>query len=556
MQRWSVGGARQLAVVLVGGICAARAVAVETLTYVLTPQPEHGTLLVEFTWETEGRAASRLCVPPRAGTVNDVPALLKDMHFEGAAEVRRDKACWHMAHRPGAVLHCRYTVDPGRRTVDWASTHHPITTATFFHGLGNAFLLTPAPGDDTEEEYDVVMRWNLPAGWQAACSWGVGKTIGTLLKPDDVRQSVYLAGKLVTHETKVPGGGPLTVAMVGEFGFSAEQCAAMTAGIIAEQCKFMHELGFPPFVVTVIPVGDVVKAGDAHLAGMGLYHSFALCVAPEATLTDAVEHLFAHELFHYWNGRRLQAEDPQELVYWFVEGFTDYYALRILYEGGRWQADVYAKWVNRHLREYAANPARNARNEQIRGGFWTARDTLGEVAYQRGLMLGLRWHKLARDHGVSEGIDRLLWALLERTRGGGFKVSNAAIRETGARALGTWFPAEFDKYVVSAETIDVPPDALAPDLTGRVKPVYEYVLGFERERSLSNRRVYGLVAGSAAAQAGLAEGDELVAWDLRADPDKKTELKIRRDGKVKTISYFPRGKRSDVLQFEPTRGRK
>lgn len=546
------GLCRRLCSIAIGAWVIAPA-AGETLTYSLTPQPEQGRLQVELSWTTQGRSSSRLCVAQHWGTVADVPALLKDMQFEGTSGVRQDKACWVLTHRSGAELRCRYTVDPERRTFDWKTTHHPITTEAFFHGMGSAFLLVPSPGGDTPEEFEVVVRWKLPTGWDAVCSWGAGRTVGARLKPEEFRESVYLAGKLVTQHTKALGAGEITVAMVDRFGFNVGAFAEMAAGIIAGQCAFMREIRFPPFVVTAIPVGEAVKAGDSRLAGIGLYHSFALCVAPEGKLTDGVEHLFAHELFHYWNGRMLRAEDPQELVYWFVEGFTDYYALRILCESRQWKPAVYAKWINRHLREYAANPAQNATNEAIRAGFWTERDTVGEVAYQRGLLLGLRWHKLAREHGVPDGIDRLFTALVERGRESGLKLSNEAIRKAGGDLLRVWFPPEFDRYVIDAATVEVPEDALEPEFTGKVKPVYEYVLGFDRERTLADQRVRGLAAGTPAAQAGVKEGDELAGWTIPGDTDKKVELKVRRDGKVKTISYFPRGAKTEVLQFTPAK---
>ena len=104
-----------------------------------------------------------------------------------------------------------------------------------------------------------------------------------------------------------------------------------------------------------------------------------------------------------------------------------------------------------------------------------------------------------------------------------------------------------------AETVEVPTDALAPKLTGRVKPTYEYELGFDRERSLKQQRVTGLVDGSAAAKAGLREGDELLGWDIHGDVNKKIQLQVLRDKKVKAIRYFPRGKKSFTLQFTPAR---
>jgi predicted metalloprotease with PDZ domain len=530
-------------------LSAAAAVHAETLTYVLTPAPQQGHLHVELSWQTAGRTESRLCAVPRCGTVSDVPALFKDLRIDGATSVRRDKACWQIEHRSGAALRCRYTVDPGRRELDWEHTHHPITTKQFFHGLGNAFLVTPVAGGGQPDEYEVLVRWKLPDGWRAVCSWASGPSIGARLKPDDVRQAVYLAGRIVTERTPVAGGGEVTVAMLDEFGFDVAALGQLSAEVIAEQCAFMRETAFPPFVVTAIPVGPAVVGGDLRIAGMGLYQSFALCISPRAELTDGVEHLFAHELFHTWNGRLVQGENPEELVYWFTEGFTDYYALRILFESGRWTAGVYAGWLNRHLREYAANPARNATNEEIQAGYWKQRATVGEVAYQRGLLLGLRWHRLARQKGVTEGIDRLFHALVARARDGQPTISNALLRREGCRVLGDWFGPEFDRYVTRAETIEVPSDALAPELRGRVRTVYEFELGFERERSLRAERVHGLKKDSAAAKAGLREGDDLIGWRIPTDADDQVQLQVKRGDTLKTITYRPRGARRDLLQF-------
>ena len=245
----------------------------------------------------------------------------------------------------------------------------------------------------------------------------------------------------------------------------------------------------------------------------------------------------------------LGAREPAERAYWFVEGFTDYYALRILYESGRWTAETYAKWINRHLKQYQENPARNVRNDVIEREFWSARDTVGEVAYQRGLLLGLRWHRVADQHGVSGGLDRMFKKLVAEGRGGGLEVDNKVLRAAGVREMGAWFGAEFDRYVMRAETVDVPTDALAPALVGKVKPVYAFDPGFDVAESLKARKVRGLKRSGPAARAGLRSGDKLVGWTVHGDPDKHILLQVERRGDVKEIKYYPRGAGVEVLQF-------
>jgi hypothetical protein len=100
-----------------------------------------------------------------------------------------------------------------------------------------------------------------------------------------------------------------------------------------------------------------------------------------------------------------------------------------------------------------------------------------------------------------------------------------------------------------ARTIDLPSDVLAPEFVSRPTDVYEYDLGFDKRRSLADRRVRGLKPESAAADSGLREGDRLVGWNIYSDPDKLTKVQVERDGKTKLIAYRPRGRRVTVLQF-------
>lgn len=521
----------------------------DVIAYTIAPDPDTGRTRVELQWDTQGRVISAIGVSTRWMGIEDVSQLLENVGIEGG-RVRREASRWIIEHKRGATLRLSYTVNPRRTQLDWKSTGYPVATREFFHGFGNAFLLTPEAGGDVPSTYTALLRWKLPGDWKAACSWGVGKSVATTIEAADLRHSVYVAGKLSIRE-KEQDGRSVTVAILNRFRFETDEFLDSASAIIAKECEFMRESAFPPFVVTVVPVGDPVGEKGSQLSGSGLYNSFALFMAPESRLNDAVEHLFAHELFHYWNGRILGAARPEGLVMWFTEGMTDYYARRILFESGLWDAATYAKWTNRQIRQYAWNPAVRATNERIRDAFWRERDTVGEVAYQRGMLLGLRWHRLARDRGVKEGLDALLFALLDKARREKFELSNEGIRRIGREVLGEWFAAEFDRFVVNAEPVEIPQDALMPALVGKPSRAYEFDLGFVRERSLKERRIIGLKPGSAAEKAGLRENDELVGWDVYGEADQETVLKIRRGDKVRTISYFPRGESREAVQFTP-----
>jgi len=543
---------RMLGPALFAAVAAARAAEPEMLTYTLRPDPGTGRIRVELTWRTAGREDSTFGVSPRWGNAGEIEPLLQDLQCDGAVVAARERGAWTLRHRRDAVIRVTYIVQPPGRTLTWARSHVPVVTAEYFHGVGHTFLVTPLPGGGMPDTYEVLLRWDVPRDWTALCSWAAGRGVGDRLRPDDIRHSAYVAGRLRTLSRDVPGVGPLTVALPARLAFPADQFAELAAGLIRDQCRFMQESAFPPFTVLVVPIDEPLPRGTTSLSGTGLYHSFVLFVPPETRLGDNVEHLFAHELLHYWNGGVLVAEEPDELVYWFTEGFTDYFALRILFESGRWDAATYAKWLNRHLRAYNANPARNATNAQIQARFWKDRDTVGEVPYQRGLLLGLRWQALSRQRGVEDGVGKLFRHLLARARSGEFRLTNDRIREAGRSVLGDWFTAEFARFVEAAETVEVPPDALAPALTGAIRKVYEFQLGFDREASLAAQQVKGLISGSAAAKAGLREGDELAGWDIHGEADQEIRLQVRRGDKLQTIRYYPRGAAVEILQFKPS----
>jgi len=532
-------------------LAAPRASAAEMVNYVLTPLPDAGRLRVELAWTTESRTQSALYLPAQFATVSDVASLLRDVRFGGAAgAVRKDGSRWLIQHGRGETIRCIYEVDPGRRSSDWDTPHRPIVADKFFHAIGSTFLITPQTGGGLPTSYEVSLRWKLPPDWQAVCSWGSGPAIGSPMSPDDLRNSTYLAGRIVT-KTAQKDGQPVTVALVDRFGFRADELAQMAATIVAQQCRFMRETQFPAFLVVAVPVGEPITPGSSRLAGMGLFNSFVLLAAPGSTLTDGFESLFAHELFHYWNGRLLRPASPDKLVYWFVEGFTEYYALRILYESGYWKPATYAKWINRHLRRYQINPARNATNEQILEDYWQQRDTVGEVPYQRGLLLALRWHELARNRGIADGVDRLFFHLIDRARQGGFELTNEAIRQAGVQTLGAWFGPEFDRYVINAETIELTPTLLGEGFRARFERIYDYELGFDPVAAQKEKRVRHLVVGSAAHEAGLREGDQILGGEIQGDPERQITVRIKRDGAPKVIRYFPRGRKINAVQFEP-----
>lgn len=539
----------------------------DSLRYIFAPDPEAHVLRVTLEWQTAGHGPSRLAISPGWASVQRPAQFIRDVSVEGGelASVADGAAgSWEIAHDEGALIRFAYTVDAGYASFDWERRYLPIVSFKFFHGIGETFLITPEQRRGRESGFDVEIEWDLPEGWnQAVTSLGRGRSISARAYPGTLRQSAYLAGSLEVAGADAEGkpftlpsppgrgaGGEgeqqvdppfLTAAIHDLFAFDAPQLARVASRILEAQRKFMDDDALPPFTILAVPVGDPLTAGSARFGGTALHHSVALFLPPHSTMDDRIIMLIAHEVFHHYNGRLITNVEAEELSYWFTEGFTDYYAMRVLLERFPDMHPWLADWVNERIGKYLSNPAINATNDEIRARFWTGDEAHRDIPYARGLMLGIRWHAIAREHGIENGIDALMRELLRRARERDYHLGNQSLREIGAEVLGEWFGEEFDAYVVRAETIPLEPDFMQPWFEGDMAGSGGFELGFDWERSKSTRTVRGLKAGSAAAEAGLEEGDLLLGWVLTiGDANQEVVLTVQRGGRVMDISYMPR----------------
>lgn len=103
-------------------------------------------------------------------------------------------------------------------------------------------------------------------------------------------------------------------------------------------------------------------------------------------------------------------------------------------------------------------------------------------------------------------------------------------------------------------------DAFGACFERTTAPMRRYQLGFEPAVLTESRRIIrDLVPGSAAAAAGLQNGDEImkpVPQDkLQGSQNMQLTLIIKRDGKTFPVTYLPRAETVDTYQWRRVPGR-
>jgi predicted metalloprotease with PDZ domain len=333
------------------------------------------------------------------------------------------------------------------------------------------------------------------------------------------------------------GGVPHHIVVAGALpGFDGDRLLADARRICAAQIAFWHGDGgsAPPFGHYLF----LLNAVDDGYGGLEHRASTALIAArrdlprrgmdgmPDGYLT--LLGLISHEYFHTWNVKRLkpadlaavdwQRENHTELL-WFFEGVTSYYDELLLRRCGLIDAPRYLRLLARTVNAVAATPGRQVQSvaaasfdawvKYYRPDENTPNATVSY--YLKGALVALCLDLTLRQQGRS--LDAVLRGLWQRSGGG--PVTEADIADMLAQVAGRRLDAELQAWVHGTGELPVA-DLLA---TLGVQAQAERAglaaaLGLRlSEGPVSGVQVKSVLAGSAAAAAGLSAGDELLAID-------------------------------------------
>jgi len=517
-----------LALVLILGPSQALAEPTHALvTYTVSPRLDGERLsgvriAVEFQANASG--VTRLALPDKAMGRDRLWRNVRDLTVDGATSVAEDGLATRVIRsRPGQRLVARYLV---ASTLD----HEPVEADSYpfepwvrpsWFYLDGANTLVTVEGRDTAA---VRLRW---------ADWPEGFGLASNLEDEGARnprRGVLIGGR----DLRIVRSGVLRLAIRGQLGVPDAALARELETILKAERGFFGDRQDRPYLVTASAVG---AESAAHFSGTGKREAFAMTATQNMSLDD-LRILLAHEIFHAWNPARLG--QPIGLGgYWLSEGFTDFYARRLLQrERAITPAAFVAAW-NTILREYGVSPARSMPGAQAAEAFWT--DPVAErLPYQRGALLAALWDQRLRRQGSS--LDAVLFA---QTRAFVAKPDASLIdlfTQTMA-AHGVDVRPDIAAYVEQGRPMTLPADLFAPcaDLVEVTSPVFD--LGFtpkvDRQGVMT---VADLRPGSTADRAGLRDGMIVIEKLKGVNGDATTpyELRVRSgDAAPRTLSFLP-----------------
>ena len=559
-----------IAAVLGAGLCVAAAMAAETPRYDLTLKPAAadadghvGAVDVSIVeGPVEAQAGAPILRMPLVETnvvtdattlqdfsVSDaegpVPLTIRDDADAGQTFYRH----WIASRAVRGPLTIRYRA-PITNALPARGAAPPLDIRTDdggFGGAGSTFLVLP----ETETPVHFSLKWDLsasPKGAVAISNFGPGDVAPVApMAPQRLGSLYIMAGTIGLYPEPAPRQG-FMAAWEGHPPFDARDLMAWTKSLHDAYDGFFHADGARPYGVflrrNLVNAGGGVELDGAFIGSWG-----------DKADVSGFKVTLAHEMLHTYVGG---LDSPEGLEgSWFTEGMAVFYARQLALRFHHIDPDQFLTDLNSTAGRYYTDALADAPNAEIPKRFW-AETRIRVLPYDRGSMyFSVVDSEVRRASHGKRGLDGLLLSMLAR-RHAGRPMDQAAWVETVTQALGPRGKTEFEAMLAGAQQLP-PSDAFGPCFSRTSKPLRRYELGFDPKVLVEPKRIVrGLVSGSEAQKAGLANGDEIlkpVPQDgIQGDQKATLTLAIRRDGRDFNIAYLPRGETVQAYQWERVRG--
>ena len=249
---------------------------------------------------------------------------------------------------------------------------------------------------------------HVPAGQTVVTSFGTELHQQRSGPWSDVAHALFAVGEFSTRRLTVLGG-PVLLAVTGNWGFSEQELAVKVQQILAAERMFWRTPVPPWYAVVLAPFAIGTSGGG----GTAFTHAFSLYLAPGEHFGAESESLFAHEAFHAWNPTTLGTVTDAAKLAWFTEGFTTFYQDVLLERSGLMDRQTYVKRVNAILRDYLALPERGA-TRGLTGDSLDDDETRYREPYVRGALIALWLNaEITRQTGARASLDDVMRLLLD-----------------------------------------------------------------------------------------------------------------------------------------------
>lgn len=502
----------------------------KSITYSFSfKEASNNKLLVECTFQGNKTGITKLILPYQWANQLELYKNIDELNcVEYLIEDTDQPHIKIIHHNANELITINYTIKLLSENINHENYYRPIGNHSYFYAIGHGMFVIPAEQDS---KMAITLKWNdIPKDWKIANSFGQQQVLQEIEDfPNVLHSGAFLAGDFQIIECN-PGTNPVYIAIRGNWPFSAEEFTALVEQIFISQRDFWNDHEFPYYLVSVIPIDTKNSTG-----GTALRDNFSLFLGDNYfSKDDYIKHLgwlISHEHFHTWNGCKFRSSEPEGSMYWFSEGFTEYYAVKLNRKNGIMSQKEYVDHVNGILMDYFSSPVHNASNETITKNFWTNPAT-GKLPYDRGFALALYLDTKIQSNSEGLSLDNFMHDLLEFTKQKDAGFSFDDLLNLFANYVDQEDLRSIKKFVIEGDSIPIFHHAMGSEYHLE----WEDSIGFNLRESLAKGIVQGVTYGSIPHQAGLANRLKIVAFS-RTGTVVTVTVMDEKEGSKKNIAY-------------------
>jgi predicted metalloprotease with PDZ domain len=527
-----------------------------SLTYTITVLPKTGTFNISVDFVAGNETSTAIQLPKEFGSFTHAFRyinILAGKNIEAVTVDAADSSVVLLKHQPKQAIRFHYLLKnslkdslPGREPA-----YSIIIKPNYFNIPGQ--VLFAYPKKDSAKLVNIKINWlNFPKGWSNVNSFGNNYIVQTL--PDIpmplFTSSIWCGGDFRVHTFTV-NKKPVHFAIRGKWKFNDEAMLGMLQKTIATQRAFWNDYNINQYTVTLMPFLTENEFNYSY-QGTGLTNSFATwATANKQTTPASLQYLYNHELMHHWIGHTIENEQPEELMYWFSEGFTDYFTWRNMLESKFITQQGYNRSFDSVLAVHYAAPLHESPNTTIKEKFWTDY-TFQKLPYNRGRIFAFYLDAFIKKETTGKkDLKAVMIELLNQCGTGGKKINQQLVSEVVKKISGADISKLLNKFITEGKFISLDEwNAVLPD--GFVyKDVSVFTYGFETDKGglALNAKVTAVDEQANAFKAGLQPGDLLKGYNINNDANTEAELTVERNKQTLTFKFYP-AKKITMLQLK------
>lgn len=449
------------------------------ITYSIEPFYDINTfrfiVVMEFKGDKSGE--TKIILPGEYGGQNNIKGIkfLKVLSENSYISDTQKPEIKIVKYPPGANVKIYYQVEEIRNYgIELGNQYMVVLNRSYFHFLGETFFVVPSW--DNSAEYKLKISWNhMPSNWNMANSFGVNEKTQSIKIPFwKLRYSIFTGGDFRIVK-KTIGNYPVYVSIRGKWNFTDDQFCETVKEILRVQRDFWRDHNFPLYLVTVLPI-----EGSGDQGGTGRTNSYGLFLSSDRIIDYRLKRVIAHETFHTWLGEKIQFAEPEQLIYWFKEGISDYYARLTLLRANLISLNEYVAEYNKVLSSYFTSSVRQEKNERLVTDFWNDSDMM-RLPYLRGDIIAHNLNYLIiKNSGGIKSLDDLMRDIFKRSQNESLVVSNGSLSALIRYYAGDQALSDIMRTLNSGAPLKTYPEALGPCITMEIDSYRQFWLMGEK----------------------------------------------------------------------------